>query len=136
MKPTRRIGWIVLASAMFQAVSCPTVRAQSTVLASWDVAPTGTVFPGGDFDPTLDAMPTCSGCWRARNNTTTGTTYSRSTAHVTQGTGSLQASLIGKGNGGEYSVPINGVSVMLDTHFDYPLVATYSNNPGGQRWRS
>ncbi len=129
MKLTQRIGWIVLASAMFRTVSCPTVHAQSTVLASWDVAPTGTVFPGGDFDPTLDAMATCSGCWRARNNTTTGTTYSRSTAHVTQGTGSLQASLIGKGNGGEYSVPINGVSVMLDTHFDYPLVATYSNNP-------
>jgi hypothetical protein len=114
---------------MSQAVLCLTASAQTTVLASWDTPPTGTVFPGGDFDPTLDAMPTCSGCWRARNNTTTGTTYSHSTAQMTQGTGSLQATLIGKGNGGEYSPVINGAPVMLDTHFDYPLVATYSNNP-------
>jgi hypothetical protein len=129
MKPTRWIGLIVLASGMLQPVLCHTANAQTTVLASWDVAPTGTVFPGGDFDPTLDTMPTCSGCWRARNNTTTGTTYSHSTAHVTQGTGALQAMLVGKGNGGEYSPVINGAPVMLDTHFDYPLVATYSNNP-------
>jgi hypothetical protein len=48
---------------------------------------------------------------------------------VTQGTGALQATLIGKGNGGEYTPEINGVPIQLDTHFDYPLVVTYSNNP-------
>ena len=42
----------------------------------------------------------------------------------------VQANIVGKGAGGEYSVPINGVDVQLDTHFDYPLVATYTNVAG------
>ncbi len=105
------------------------VRAQTTQLATWDTGPTGSVFPGGDFDPTLDNTLTCSGCWTGR---TAGTvTYSRATTNgVTQGTGALQANIVGKGAGGEYSVPINGVDVQLDTHFDYPLVATYTNVAG------
>ncbi|HEY3394504.1 MAG TPA: hypothetical protein VGK58_17460, partial [Lacipirellulaceae bacterium] len=131
MNSHRWIALTVLAIVLFAVASCPTAQGQTTMLATWDTPPTGgPVVPGGDFDPTLDAMPTCSGCWRARNNTTTGTTYSQSTTTgVTQGTGALQATLIGKGNGGEYSATINGMSVGLDTHFDYPLVATYSNNP-------
>jgi PEP-CTERM motif len=121
---------IFVPAVVFELVLCSAVRGQTTMLASWDTAPTGSVFPGGDFDPTLDATATCSGCWRARNLATTPTTYSQSTTGgVTQGTGALQATIVGKGNGGEYSPTINGVPVMLDTHFDYPLVSTYSNNP-------
>ena len=129
MKTTRWMGLIAVALAVFVLAPRGAPQAQTVTLASWDTAPTGTVFPGGDFDPTLDATATCSGCWRARNNTTTGTTYLRSTTNgVTQGTGALQATLVGKGNGGEYTFPINGVNAPLDTHFDYPLVATYSNS--------
>ncbi|HEX2475322.1 MAG TPA: hypothetical protein VHK01_11275, partial [Lacipirellulaceae bacterium] len=127
MKPIRWNRLSVIALVVFIGSIGRPATAQTTMLASWDTAPTGTVFPGGDFDPTLDATLTCSGCWYARNNTTTGTTYSRSTTNgVTQGTGALRATLVGKGNGGEYSPVINGVPVGLDTHFDYPLVALYS----------
>jgi hypothetical protein len=103
--------------------------AQTTQLATWDTPPVTPLVPGQDFDPQFDYTATCSGCWYARTNTTTGTTYARNTTHVTQGTGSLEMTFVGKGNGGPYSATINGVNVPLDTHFDYPMVANYSNNP-------
>ncbi len=129
MQTRRWIGLTVVSSAILLMTLSPAVRAQTTQLATWDTAPTGSVFPGGDFDPTLDNTLSCSGCWTGR---TAGTvTYSRATTNgVTQGTGALQANIVGKGAGGEYSVPINGVNVNLDTHFDYPLVATYTNVAG------
>jgi hypothetical protein len=97
-------------------------------LATWDNAPVlGT--PGNDFDPQFDLTLTCSGCWRADTNVTTGTSYARNTVHTTQGAGSLQMTFIGKGAGGEYSVPINGSQFQLDTHFDDPMEGLYSNNP-------
>jgi hypothetical protein len=100
--------------------------AQTTVLADWDTAPDGTVSVGDDFDPTLDNTLTCSGCWYSR---LPDTTYSHSDSiGVVTGTGALKANIVGKGNGGEYSVPINGVDFNLDTHFDYPLVVSFSNS--------
>jgi hypothetical protein len=106
------------------------VQAQTTQLATWDTAPVTPLVPGQDFDPQFDATLTCSGCWRARTTNVSPTTYSRSTTNgVTQGTGALQATIVGKGAGGEYTYPINGSPVNLDTHFDYPLVALYSNSP-------
>jgi len=129
MKATQWIRLIAAPLALVLIGLCHVARAQDVLLAGWDNGPTGAVFPGGDFDPTLDNMATCSGCWYSRTGTT-GVTYSQSTTNgVTQGTGALQATLIGKGNGGEYTPIINGVPVTLDTHFDYPLVTTYSNNP-------
>jgi hypothetical protein len=106
------------------------VLAQSVVLADWEVPPNpgGTTHVGEDFDPQLDGMPSCSGCWFAFRNATTPTTYAQSTGvGATRGTHALQATLVGKGAGGMYSPTINGVPIELDTHFDYPLVATYSN---------
>jgi PEP-CTERM motif len=118
-----------VSSAILLMTLSPAVRAQTTQLATWDAAPTLTPGPNKDFDPQLDNTLTCSGCWTGR---TAGTvTYSQSTTNgITQGTGALQANIVGKGAGGEYSVPINGVNVQLDTHFDYPLVATYTNVTG------
>jgi len=128
MQIKRWMRLAAMSSGILLAALSPAVRAQQTIqLATWDTAPTGSVFPGGDFDPTLDNTLTCSGCWTARTANTV--TYSQATANgVTQGTGALQADIVGKGAGGEYSVQINGVDVQLDTHFDYPLVVTYTNN--------
>src|SRR5688500_9228971 len=87
-------------AAFLLAVACSAVRAQVTQLATWDTPPTGSVFPGGDFDPTLDNMATCSGCWYSRT-ASSGVTYSRSVGNgTTQGTGALQATIVGKGAGG------------------------------------
>lgn len=99
--------------------------AQTVQLATWDTYDT-IVQVGDDFDPTLDSTTTCSGCWISRTGTT-GVTYGRGTSHTTQGAGSLEATLVGKGNGGEYTATINGVTAQFDTHFDYPLIVTYSN---------
>src|SRR4051794_37321378 len=75
------------------------VNAQTVLvsqLATWDTPPTGSVFAGGDFDPTLDNTPTCSGCWYGKA-TGSGISYSYSNQHATQGTGSLKAVITGKG---------------------------------------
>lgn len=132
MKLTRWMGWSVLwTAAVWWGLPASVATAQTQLiaqLATWDTPPTGSVFPGGDFDPTLDAMATCSGCWYGKTGGS-GITYSHSTAHKTQGTGALKAVITGKGSGGEYSININGAPVQLDTHFDNPLLVTYSNNP-------
>lgn len=131
MRLMKRIVLTVLPTALiFLGSHTLPVGAQTVLisqLASWDTAPTGSVFAGGDFDPTLDTVATCSGCWYGKS-TGSGITYSYSTAHKTQGTGALKAVITGKGAGGEYSVNINGSPVNLDTHFDNPLLVTYSNN--------
>jgi hypothetical protein len=62
--------------------------------------PHGNSFSGGDFDPTFDATASCSGRWRPQQHNHGHNLLSQHRRH--QGTGSLQASLIGKGNGGEY----------------------------------
>lgn len=124
----RSICWPA-GALLLLVVACSVSRGQVTQLATWDTAPTGSVFPGGDFDPTLDNVATCSGCWYSRTGAS-GVTYSRSAGNgVTQGTGALQATIVGKGAGGEYAPTINGMPFQLDTHFDYPLVVTYSNVP-------
>jgi hypothetical protein len=96
-----------------------------TPLATWDIGPgqAGNV----DFDPQLDATPSISGGWYQRS-LGSGLTYGRSTTpgSFTQGSGSLELNIVGKGNGGEYSVPINGVPVNLDTHFDAPAGVVYA----------
>src|SRR5262249_3513313 len=107
MKVSQWMGPGVLAASLMGVVlwSLP-VSAQTTVisqLATWDTAPTGSIFAGGDFDPTLDNTPTCSGCWYGKA-TGSGISYSYSTAHTTQGTGALKAVITGKGAGGQYSV--------------------------------
>ena len=113
---------------MSTAFLASTAHAQVTVLANFDTAPVLGA-PGNDLDPQLDNVATCSGCWYSRT-AASGVTYSRSTTNgVTQGTGALSTTIVGKGAGGEYSVMVNGVSAPLDTHFDYPMVVTYSNNP-------
>jgi hypothetical protein len=117
-------AWLLAQSAI-PAVAQTTLVSQ---LATFDTPPTGSIFPGGDFDPNLDNAASCSGCWFGRPAASL-TTYGHSTAQKTQGTGALRASVVGQGAGGSYSVNINGSPVELDTHFDYPLVATYSNNP-------
>lgn len=132
MKSTQRIMLVAVPLTMFLVTqfSTPTF-AQTTLvqqLATWDTAPVTPLVPGQDFDPQFDNAATCSGCWFGRPAASTST-YSRSTDHVTQGTGALRASIVGKGNGGEYSVNINGSPFQLDTHFDYPLVGTYSSSP-------
>jgi hypothetical protein len=127
------MGRNVLAAGLLGvALWSPPASAQTTVisqLATWDTPPTGSVFAGGDFDPTLDNTATCSGCWYGKA-TGSGISYSYSTAHTTQGTGALKAVITGKGAGGEYSVNINGSPVQLDTHYDDPLLVTYSNSTG------
>lgn len=132
MTLTRWMGLTAFsASILFLGTPQAATNAQTVLisqLATWDTAPTGSVFPGGDFDPQLDTTATCSGCWFGRSNGS-GITYSYSTAHTTQGGGALKAVITGKGSGGEYSATINGVPANLDTHFDYPLLGTYSNNP-------
>jgi hypothetical protein len=131
MMPKRWIRSISLLLFMLLITSFQaSVFAQTTQLATWDTAPVLPIVPGQDFDPQFDYTATCSGCWFARTNTTTGTTYARNTAHTTQGAGSLQMSFVGKGNGGPYTVQINGATVNLDTHFDYPMVASYRSEPG------
>src|SRR5436190_1787552 len=133
MRLTPWISLTVLLTAILFLGQRPAPATAQTVLisqlASWDTAPTGSVFAGGDFDPTLDTTATCSGCWYGKS-TGSGINYSYSTAHTTQGTGALKAVITGKGSGGEYSANINGSPVQLDTHFDYPLLGTYSNSPG------
>lgn len=141
MKSTQRIVLVAMPMTVFLVVHFSTVGvAQTTLisqLASWDVPPTGSVFPGGDFDPTLDTTPTCSGCWYGKS-TGSGITFSYSTEHKTQGAGALKAVIVGKGSGGVYTVNYNCTgagggppcsSQELDTHFDNPLLVTYSNNP-------
>jgi hypothetical protein len=127
MKLRRWIRLIVLFSVV-SLIAHANSLAQTTQLATWDTPPVTPLVPGQDFDPQFDYTATCSGCWFARTNTTTGTTYARNTTHTTQGSGSLQMTFVGKGNGGPYSVPINGAPVTIDTHFDFPMIATYSNN--------
>jgi PEP-CTERM motif len=130
MKTTRWIRSIAECIAVVLAFLGSVAHGQTTSLATWDTAPTGAVFPGGDFDPNLDNMPSCSGCWYSRTGAS-GVTYSRSApGGVTQGSGALQATIVGKGAGGMYAPTINGAPFELDTHFDYPLVVTYSNQPG------
>ncbi len=112
------LGSLVIAgSASAQFIETP--------LASWDIGPGQ---PGNvDFDPQLDATPSMSGGWYQRS-LTSGLTYGQSTAPgtVTQGTGSLELNIVGKGNGGSYDTTINGTTVNLDTHFSAPAGAIYS----------
>jgi hypothetical protein len=132
MKSTQRILLVAVPMTMLLVACLSTAGVAQNVLvsqlATWDTAPTGSVFTGGDFDPTLDNAASCSGCWFGRP-AAQASTYSHSTVVTTQGTGALRANIVGQGAGGEYSVDINGAPVQLDTHFDYPLTATYSNNP-------
>jgi len=128
MRIKRHARWIGLAMIAFAVNLGEFARAQ-TMLATWDTAPVSPPVPGTDFDPQFDYMQSCSGCWFASVPATDGTTYSHSTAQSTQGSGSLQASIVGKGRGGEYTANINGAPVQLDTHFDDPLSVIYSNNP-------
>jgi hypothetical protein len=98
-----------------------------TPLATWEIGPGQ---PGNaDFDPQLDATASISGGWYQRS-LGSGLTYGQSTAlgTFTQGNASLELNIVGKGNGGEYSVPINGVPVNLDTHFDAPAGAVYAGS--------
>ncbi|MGD9632889.1 MAG: PEP-CTERM sorting domain-containing protein [Pirellulales bacterium] len=131
MKSTQRIMFVAVPLTVFlvahlstQAVAQTTLVSQ---LATFDTAPVTPLVPGQDFDPQFDNTASCSGCWFGRPASSTST-YSRSTEHATQGSGSLKTSIVGKGAGGEYSVNINGSPVQLDTHFDYPFTATYSSN--------
>jgi len=132
MKSTQRIMYVAVPVTMFLVAHFSTVGiAQTTLisqLATWDTPPVTPLVPGQDFDPQFDNQASCSGCWFGRP-ATSPTTYSHSTAQTTQGTGALRANIVGQGAGGSYSVNINGAPFELDTHFDYPLTATYSNNP-------
>ncbi len=130
MKLSRWITQITYTLPVCTAVLGLAVVAQAqivTQLATWDRAPDGTVVVGDDFDPTLDSTISCSGCWVSRT-LGSGVTFSQSTTNgVTQGNGALQATIVGKGAGGEFSANINGSPVQLDTHFDFPLTVTYAN---------
>jgi hypothetical protein len=135
MLPKRWIRSIAVRLTALLFVSfCASAFAQTTQLATWDTAPVTPLVPGQDFDPQFDSTISCSGCWVARQpfaTGATGTTYARNTTHTTQGAGSLQMSFVGRGAGGSYGVTINGMPVTLDTHFDNPMIAVYSNNPAG-----
>lgn len=98
-----------------------------TPLATWDIGPgdVGNV----DFDPQLDATASISGGWYQRNQTS-GLTYGQSTTPgtFTQGTGSLELNIVGKGNGGSYDATINGSPFNLDTHYSAPVGAIYAGS--------
>ena len=98
-----------------------------TPLATWEIGPgqAGNV----DFDPQLDATASISGGWYQRS-LASGLTYGKSTAPgtFTQGSGSLELNIVGKGAGGEYNTTINGATVQLDTHFDAPAGAVYAGS--------
>ncbi len=98
-----------------------------TPLATWDIGPSQ---PGNvDFDPELDATASISGGWYQRAQTS-GLTYGQSTTPgtFTQGTGSLELNIVGKGNGGSYDATINGAAFNLDTHYSAPAGAIYSGS--------
>lgn len=120
----RRLGALLGSLVVASSASAQFIE---TPLATWDIGPAG---PGNvDFDPQLDTTASISGGWYHRS-LTSGLTYGQSTAPgtFTQGTGSLELNIVGKGNGGSYDATINGATVNLDTHFSAPAGAIYAGS--------